>query len=79
MVAKKSGAGHIFRFIPDSPLVSGAGDDTTCLAICGPMAMIFVPGMDGRSHIQVENADWRDREAGANALLHYILDFAMGN
>ena len=38
-----------------------------------PTAMIFVPSISGRSHVEVENTEWKDCEAGANVLLHCIL------
>ncbi|MBW2283787.1 MAG: M20/M25/M40 family metallo-hydrolase, partial [Deltaproteobacteria bacterium] len=41
-----------------------------------PTAMIFVPSIGGRSHVEVENTRWEDCEAGANVLLHCILGTA---
>jgi len=41
-----------------------------------PTAMIFVPSIGGRSHVEVENTTWEDCEAGANVLLHCILKTA---
>jgi N-carbamoyl-L-amino-acid hydrolase len=41
-----------------------------------PTAMIFVPSIGGRSHVEVENTSWDDCEAGANVLLHCILKSA---
>jgi N-carbamoyl-L-amino-acid hydrolase len=40
--------------------------------IC-PTAMIFVPSIGGRSHVEVENTPWEDCEAGANVLLQSVL------
>jgi len=41
-----------------------------------PTAMIFVPSIGGRSHVEVENTRWEDCEAGANVLLHCLLQSA---
>jgi N-carbamoyl-L-amino-acid hydrolase len=41
-----------------------------------PTAMIFVPSIGGRSHVEVENTAWSDCEAGANVLLHCVLKTA---
>jgi N-carbamoyl-L-amino-acid hydrolase len=35
-----------------------------------------VPSIGGRSHVEVENTRWEDCEAGANVLLHSILQSA---
>jgi N-carbamoyl-L-amino-acid hydrolase len=58
------------------PMVSGAGHDASYMAMLGPTAMIFVPSIGGRSHVEVENTTWDDCEAGANVLLHCILQSA---
>jgi N-carbamoyl-L-amino-acid hydrolase len=58
------------------PMVSGAGHDAVYLSQVAPTAMIFVPSMDGRSHVEVENSRWEDCEAGANVLLHCLLQSA---
>lgn len=59
------------------PMVSGAGHDATYMAMIGPTAMIFVPSIGGRSHVEIENTSWEDCEAGTNVLLHCLLDSAM--
>ncbi len=59
------------------PLVSGAGHDATYISQVGPTAMIFVPSIGGRSHVEVENTLWEDCEAGANVLLQCILHAAL--
>jgi N-carbamoyl-L-amino-acid hydrolase len=41
-----------------------------------PTAMIFVPSIGGRSHAEAENTSWDDCEAGANVLLHCLLETA---
>jgi N-carbamoyl-L-amino-acid hydrolase len=54
-------------------MVSGAGHDASYMNQIAPTAMIFVPSIDGRSHVEVENTRWEDCEAGANVLLHCML------
>ena len=61
---------------PDLPMVSGAGHDASYMNQVAPTAMIFVPSIGGRSHVEVENTRWEDCEAGANVLLHCILQSA---
>ena len=57
-------------------MVSGAGHDASYMNQVAPTAMIFVPSIGGRSHVEVENTKWEDCEAGANVLLHCILKAA---
>jgi len=57
-------------------MVSGAGHDASYMNQVCPTAMIFVPSIGGRSHVEVENTPWEDCEAGANVLLHVILQSA---
>jgi N-carbamoyl-L-amino-acid hydrolase len=52
---------------------SGAGHDASYLATVGPAAMVFVPSIGGRSHVEVEETSWDDCEAGANVLLQCVL------
>jgi len=47
------------------------------LSQVAPTAMIFVPSIGGRSHVEVENTKWEDCEAGANVLLHCLLQSAL--
>ena len=54
-------------------MVSGAGHDASYMAMLGPTAMIFVPSIGGRSHVEVEATDWDDCTAGANVLLQSVL------
>ncbi|WP_457551426.1 allantoate amidohydrolase [Desulfobacula sp.] len=54
-------------------MVSGAGHDASYMNQIAPTAMIFVPSIGGRSHVEVENTKWEDCEAGTNVLLHSIL------
>ncbi len=57
-------------------MVSGAGHDASYMNQVAPTAMIFVPSIGGRSHVEVENTTWKDCEAGANVLLHCLLKSA---
>jgi N-carbamoyl-L-amino-acid hydrolase len=61
---------------PSPPMVSGAGHDASYISMVAPTAMIFVPSIGGRSHVEVENTRWEDCEAGANVLLRCILQSA---
>ena len=62
---------------PSYSLVSGAGHDATYMSQVAPTAMIFVPSIGGRSHVEVENTRWEDCEAGGNVLLHCILQSSL--
>lgn len=55
------------------PMVSGAGHDASYLNRVCPTAMIFVPSIGGRSHVEVEHTRWEDCEAGCNVLLHCMI------
>ncbi len=57
-------------------MVSGAGHDASYVNQVAPTAMIFVPSIGGRSHVEVEKTTWEDCEKGANVLLHSILKSA---
>ncbi len=63
------GSGHSTRRMP-----SGAGHDAQMLARLCPTAMIFTPSVDGLSHNIAEYTEASDLEAGANVLLHVVLD-----
>jgi N-carbamoyl-L-amino-acid hydrolase len=58
-------------------MFSGAGHDASYMTMVAPTAMIFVPSIGGRSHVEVENTRWEDCEAGANVLLHCVLQSAL--
>jgi N-carbamoyl-L-amino-acid hydrolase len=58
-------------------MVSGAGHDASYMNHCAPTAMIFVPSIGGRSHVEIEETTWEDCEAGGNVLLHCMLESAM--
>jgi N-carbamoyl-L-amino-acid hydrolase len=68
-VARKHG--HSVARLP-----SGAGHDAQMLAPVCPSGMIFVPSAKGISHNPAEHTDDADLEAGANVLLHCVLELA---
>ena len=55
---------------------SGAAHDAQLLGKITPMGMIFVPSKGGLSHSPAEATDWEDIEAGANLLLHALLELS---
>ncbi|MGU9956412.1 MAG: M20/M25/M40 family metallo-hydrolase [Arenicellales bacterium WSBS_2016_MAG_OTU3] len=55
-------------------MVSGAGHDACQIAKKVPTAMIFVPCAGGISHNEQESAEPEHLEAGANTLLHAVLN-----
>jgi N-carbamoyl-L-amino-acid hydrolase len=57
-------------------MVSGAGHDASYMNQVCPTAMVFIPSIGGRSHVEVEKSRWEDCEAGANVLLHAIFQSA---
>jgi beta-ureidopropionase / N-carbamoyl-L-amino-acid hydrolase len=57
-------------------IVSGAAHDAVYLSRVAPTAMIFVPCKDGISHNEIEDAKPEHLEAGANVLLHAMLERA---
>jgi beta-ureidopropionase / N-carbamoyl-L-amino-acid hydrolase len=57
-------------------VTSGAGHDAIYVARVAPAAMIFVPCKEGISHNEIEDADPAHLEAGANVLLHCVLEQA---
>jgi hydantoinase/carbamoylase family amidase len=54
-------------------IVSGAGHDAMCVAHVAPTAMIFVPSIDGRSHVGDERTAPADLELGVEALAATLL------
>jgi len=62
--------------LPIHSMLSGAGHDAGYMSMVVPTGMIFVPSIGGRSHVEVENTEWEDCEAGANVLLHSMLTAA---
>ncbi len=61
---------------PPMDLVSGAGHDAVYAARVAPTAMIFIPCKDGISHNEIEDAEPAHVAAGANVLLHAMLERA---
>jgi len=54
-------------------MLSGAGHDMSEINKVTRGAMIFVPSIGGRSHVEVENTAWDDCVRGADVLLRCIL------
>jgi N-carbamoyl-L-amino-acid hydrolase len=61
---------------PATHLSSGAAHDAQIIAGIAPIGMIFVPSKEGRSHSAAEWTAWDDIEAGANTLLHTLIQLA---
>jgi N-carbamoyl-L-amino-acid hydrolase len=57
-------------------LFSGAGHDAMHIARMAPSAMIFIPCKDGVSHHEAESITPEQAEAGANVLLHALVELA---
>jgi N-carbamoyl-L-amino-acid hydrolase len=57
-------------------LPSGAGHDAQSMAHIGPMAMIFVPSVNGISHSPRELTHWEDCSNGAAVLLKTVRTLA---
>ena len=57
-------------------IVSGAGHDAVNMQKIVPSGMIFIPCKDGISHNEAEYAESSHVSAGANVLLHTIIDLA---
>lgn len=57
-------------------IVTGAGHDAVYISSVAPTAMIFIPCKDGISHNEIEDASPEDIEAGAQVLLHAMLQTA---
>jgi N-carbamoyl-L-amino-acid hydrolase len=56
-------------------MVSGAGHDAAYIARVAPAAMIFVPCRGGISHNEAEFTSKEQCAAGADVLLHAVLEF----
>src|ERR1700688_3859823 len=57
-------------------ITSGAGHDAVNLTPVMPAPMVSVPGKDGVSHNELEDATQADCAAGANVLMHTVLALA---
>lgn len=62
--------------LPHQAIVSGAGHDACNISKVAPTGMIFVPCAAGLSHNEAESATPADLAAGADVLLHAMLDLA---
>ena len=58
------------------PMTSGAGHDAQMIARIAPTAMIFVPSINGISHNPAEDTLPEHLAAGADVLLHTLLELA---
>lgn len=58
------------------PMTSGAGHDAQMIARMCPTAMIFVPSVKGISHNPAEHTEPAHLAAGADVLLHTLLELA---
>jgi N-carbamoyl-L-amino-acid hydrolase len=58
------------------PMTSGAGHDAQMMARLCPTAMIFVPSVKGISHNPAEHTEPAHLAAGADVLLHTLLELA---
>jgi len=58
------------------PMTSGAGHDAQMMARLCPTAMVFVPSVRGISHNGAEHTAPEHLAAGADVLLHTLLDLA---
>ena len=65
------GLGHSCR-----PMTSGAGHDAQMMARLCPTAMVFVPSVQGISHNPAEHTAPEHLAAGADVLLHTLLELA---
>jgi N-carbamoyl-L-amino-acid hydrolase len=57
-------------------VVSGAGHDANYLNRVCPTGMVFVPSVDGISHVEEEYTEWKDVVAGTNVLLAAVREKA---
>jgi N-carbamoyl-L-amino-acid hydrolase len=60
--------------IPAQRLHSGAAHDAQVMGSIVPVGMIFVPSKNGQSHSPAEWTAWTDIEAGANLMLHTLIE-----
>ncbi|SFT45685.1 N-carbamoyl-L-amino-acid hydrolase [Kosakonia arachidis] len=67
--AQKLGYSHM-------DIVSGAGHDAVYMSMLAPTGMIFIPCKDGISHNEIEYSSPEQVSAGANVLLHAMLEKA---
>ena len=58
-------------------MLSGAGHDAMIMASKCPVAMIFVPSKEGRSHVPEEWTDYDQLEKGARLLYRCVKELSM--
>ena len=58
--------------VPYRRMVSGAGHDAQMMARITDIAMIFVPSINGVSHVPEENTKFEDIAAGAQAMMNAV-------
>lgn len=63
--------GFSFRRMP-----SGAAHDSQIIGCVAPVAMVFVPSRDGKSHSPAEWTPWDDIAAGAQLMLDALMDLS---
>ena len=59
-------------------LISGAAHDAQQIGAIAPMAMVFVPSVNGKSHSPEELTEWRDIEVGAQVFAEALQSIAQG-
>lgn len=69
IAASAQSLGHSWQ-----PAPSGAGHDAAHLAHLGPMGMIFIPSIGGRSHVPEEWSNADDIAAGVRVLARTLVD-----
>ena len=74
IAAVRSAAKHLGLTHRD--IVSGAGHDACYMARVAPTSMIFTPCVDGVSHNEAEDIKQEWSTAGANVLMHAVLEKA---
>ena len=62
--------------LPHQEIISGAGHDAVNINDIAPTGMIFIPCVDGISHNETEKALKKDISAGAQVLLHSMIELA---
>ena len=58
-------------------LISGAGHDACWINRVAPTAMVMCPCVDGLSHNEAEDISREWAEAGANVLMHAVVETAV--
>jgi len=56
-------------------IISGPGHDAVNVSTMTPVAMVFIPCVDGISHNEIEATRPESLAAGANVLLHAVLEY----